>query len=70
MSKIPTRPYCTACKKLSHGEHCKRGDCSCKCRYMNEEQIKVLLLGRQDDEFSYSKESDDAFERLMKSFRH
>ena len=36
---------------------------------MDGGQIKKLLMGRQDEEFLYSKESDDEFERLIKSFK-
>ena len=76
MSKIPSRSYCSACKKQSHGkEHCKQGQCGCTfngvpCRDYTTEQIrKIKTIQRDDPEFTYSKESDVAFDELMKSWR-
>ena len=69
MTRVPTRFYCTACKNQSHGVHCKRGDCSCKCRDMNYAEIKEFLSGKPDKQFTYTKESDDEFEKLLKSFK-
>jgi len=69
MSKVPSRSYCSACKKLAHGEYCKGGKCSCKCQYMTPEQISRLMSGKNYEEFQYSKESNDSFEKLLESFK-
>ena len=36
---------------------------------MTDEQIKIFLLGRPDDEFVYSDESTKKFDELMDSFK-
>ena len=71
MSKVPSRGYCTSCKKLSHGvANCKGGKCSCKCRNMTTSELDELHKKYHDDiEFTYSKESDEAFEKIMFGWR-
>ncbi len=71
MTKSPSRNYCTSCKKLSHGpSNCKGGNCSCKCRTMSPEELEELHKKYHDEiEFTYSKESDESFEKIMDGWR-
>ena len=71
MSKVPGRSYCSACKKLSHGPgNCKGANCGCKCRDMTTSELEELHKKYHDEiEFTYSKESDDAFDKIMKGWR-
>ena len=76
MSKVPSRSFCSACKKMAHGKSCKRGKCECNfqgipCRDLTGQQIKELKrIQRDDSDFVYSKESDDMWDALLKSFKH
>ena len=69
MSKVPTRPYCSACKKRAHGAHCNKGNCGCKCRDMTPEQIKLLFTPKEEPSHTYSEESQTEFERIMDAYR-
>ena len=69
MSKVPGRSFCSACNKQSHGTACKRGKCQCNCRWMTEEQIKSIMTGRNEEEFTYSEESNQQFEQIMENWK-
>jgi hypothetical protein len=36
---------------------------------MTEEQIKLIMTGRDDSEFTYSEESNQQFESLMENWK-
>jgi len=71
LNKVPGRSYCSACKKLSHGPaNCKGANCSCKCRGMTTSELDELHKKYHDEiEHTYSKESDEAFDKIMKGWR-
>ncbi len=71
LSKVPSRSYCSACKKQSHGRSCKKGNCQCTfggipCRDLTAQQIRELKrIQRDDPEFVYTPENDKLFEEIM-----
>ena len=70
MSKVPSRYYCTSCKKGIHGMHCHRGECTCKCIGMSAvEFYRVLNREHKETEVTYSKESTEHLENLMSLWR-
>lgn len=71
MSKVVSRPYCSSCKKLSHGkENCKGGKCGCKCRTMTPEQLEDLQKKQRDEtDHIYSQESQEEFQKIMNEYR-
>ena len=70
MSKVPTRLYCSICKRGKHGKHCKKRDCTCKCQQMSDEQITTYYKQYHDEkEIKYSPEEEENFQNLMTRWR-